>query len=347
MIDVGNTLYVTTPGAALRLDHDTVRVETDGTTALRVPLLRLSAIVCFASISISPSLIERCAEDGRGIVLLDRNGRFRARIEGPTKGNVLLRRAQHAALSDAEAPVRIARQIAAGKLQNSRHVLLRASRDTQDRGDQAVLVRAAEFLTESIVRLRDAGDLNMIRGLEGDAARTYFRAFGAMVREDRPSFSPSGRTRRPPRDRINALLSFLYALLRSECESALEGIGLDPQVGYLHALRPGRPALALDLMEEFRPVLADRLALTLVNRRQISAAGFRELPGGAIYLDDDTRKTVLGAWQKRKQDVIEHRVMRQKVPFGVVPHIQARLLARYLRGDIAHYPPFLYRSGGA
>lgn len=279
MIDVGNTLYVTTPGAALRLDHDTVRVETDGVTSLRVPLLRLSAIVCFGAISISPPLIERCADEGRSIVLLDRSGRFRARVEGPTKGNVLLRRAQHAALSDTDAPARIARQVAAGKLQNSRHVLLRASRDTQDRGDQTVLVRAAEFLTESIPRLRLAEDLNVIRGIEGDAARTYFRAFGAMIREDRAAFSPSGRTRRPPRDRINALLSFLYALLRSECASALEGIGLDPQVGYLHALRPGRPALALDLMEEFRPVLADRLALTLVNRRQIAASGFRELPG--------------------------------------------------------------------
>jgi CRISPR-associated protein Cas1 len=168
-----------------------------------------------------------------------------------------------------------------------------------------------------------------------------------MIREDRAAFAPSGRTRRPPRDRINALLSFLYALLRSECESALDGIGLDPHVGYLHALRPGRPALALDLMEEFRPVLADRLALTLVNRRQITADGFRELPGGAVYLDDETRKVVLGAWQRRKQEPVQHRVMRQKVPFAAVPHIQARLLARHLRGDLAHYPPFLYRSGGA
>lgn len=343
MIDVGNTLYVTTPGAALRLDHDTVRVETDGATSLRVPLLRLSGIVCFGAISISPPLVERCADEGRSLVLLDRTGSFRARIEGRTNGNVLLRRAQHLALTDAERPVQLARQFAAGKLQNSRHVLLRASRDAQDAGDRAVLLRAAESLTESIVQLRTAGDLNVIRGVEGDAARTYFRAFRAMVREDRPAFAPSGRTRRPPRDRINALLSFLYALLRSECESAIEGVGLDPQVGYLHALRPGRPALALDLMEELRPVLADRLALTLVNRRQVTAAGFRELPGGAVYLSDETRKSVLGAWQKRKQEGVEHRVMRQKVPLAVVPHVQARLLARHLRGDIAHYPPFLYR----
>jgi len=343
VIEVGNTLYVTTPGAALRLDHDTVRVEVEGQTTLRVPLLRLSGIVCFGAIAVSPRLIEQCADDGRSIVLLDRTGRFRARVVGHTTGNVLLRRAQHLALSDGERPSRIARQIAAGKLQNCRQVLLRAAREANNVSDRTVLARAGEFITEGLARLRSAADLNVVRGIEGDAARSYFRAFGAMVREDRPSFMPSGRTRRPPRDRINALLSFAYALLRSECESALEGVGLDPQVGYLHALRPGRPALALDLMEELRPVLADRLALTLVNRRQITASGFRELPGGAVHLDDDTRKTVLGAWQKRKQELVEHRVMKQKIPLGVVPHVQARLLARHLRGDIEHYPPFLYR----
>jgi len=343
MIEVGNTLYVTTPGAALRLDHDTVRVQVDGATALRVPLLRLSGIICFGAIAISPPLVERCAEDGRTLVLLDRTGAFRARIHGPVNGNVLLRRSQHLALSDGEWTVRIARQFAAGKLQNCRQILLRAARDTPDEGDRRILVRAGAFLTDGIVRLRTANDLNLVRGIEGDAARTYFGAFGAMVRESRHAFAPSGRTRRPPRDRINALLSFLYVLLRSECESALETVGLDPQIGYLHALRPGRPALALDMMEELRPVCADRLALTLVNRRQVTAEGFRDLPGGAVYLNDETRKTVLAAWQKRKQEPVEHRVMRQRIPLAVVPHVQARLLARHLRGDLSHYPPFLHR----
>lgn len=343
MLEAANTLYVTTPGAALRLDHDTVRVEVDGATALRVPLLRLSSIVCFSAALISPPLVERCADDGRPIVLLDRTGAFRARIEGRLKGNVLLRRAQHVALSDGEHTERIARQIAAGKLQNARHVLLRGAREARDPGDAAVLARAAEFLTEALVRLRDAAGLNVVRGIEGDAARTYFRAFTALVREDRAAFAPAGRTRRPPRDRTNALLSFLYALLRAECESALEGVGLDPQVGYLHALRPGRPALALDLMEELRPVVADRLALTLINRRQVRRDGFRELPGGAVHMDDDTRKEVLAAWQRRKQELVEHRVLGQKVPLGVVPHVQARLLARHLRRDLEHYPPFLHR----
>jgi CRISPR-associated protein Cas1 len=343
MTELGNILYVTTPNAALHLDHDTVRVAVDSETTLRVPLLRLSGIVCFGAISISPWLMQRCAEDGRSLVLLDRTGVFRARLEGPTKGNVLLRRAQHLALSDPERPARIGRQIAAGKLQNSRQVLLRAARETGEPSDARVLLRAAEFVTGGLVRLHAAEDLNTVRGIEGDAARAYFGAFGAMVRVDRASFAPSGRTRRPPRDRMNALLSFLYALLRSECVSALEGVGLDPQVGYLHALRPGRPALALDLMEEVRSVLADRLALVLVNRRQVRREGFRELPGGAVYLDDDTRRTVIGAWQKRKQEAVEHRVLREKVPLGLVPHIQARLLARHLRGDLEHYLPFLYR----
>lgn len=332
-----------TPGAALRLDHETVRVEVDGATALRVPLLRLSSLVCFGAISVSPALIERCADEGRSITLLDRNGGFRARIEGSTKGNVLLRRAQHLALSDEARPLEIARQLAAGKLRNCRQLLLRGAREAPDEGDQRRLLRAGEFLTDALVRLRSAREMNVLRGIEGDGARTYFGAFGCMVREDRAAFTPSGRTRRPPRDRINALLSFLYALLRSECESALEGVGLDPQVGFLHTLRPGRPALALDLMEELRPVLADRLALTLVNRRQVRAAGFRELPGGAVYLDDDTRRAVIAAWQQRKSDAVEHRVMREKVPLGLVPHVQARLLARHLRGDLEHYPPFIYR----
>lgn len=343
MAELGNVLYVTTTGAALHLDHDTVRVAVEGATTLRIPLLRLSGIVCFGAISISPFLMQRCAEDGRSLVFLDRTGAFRARVEGRTKGNVLLRRAQHLVLSDPVAPARIGRQIAAGKLQNSRQVLLRAARETSEPIDSAVLLRAAEFVTDGLARLHLAEDLNIVRGIEGDAARAYFGAFGAMVRIDRAAFAPSGRTRRPPRDRINALLSFLYALLRSECESALEGVGLDPQVGFLHALRPGRPALALDLMEELRSVLADRLALSMINKRQIDRDGFRELPGGAVYLNDDTRKAVIAAWQKRKQDVVEHRVMQDKVPLGLVPHVQARLLARHLRGDLEHYLPFLYR----
>ena len=338
-----NVLYVQTQGAVLHLDHDTVRVEADNETKLRAPLLRLSGIVVFGQVTITPFLIQRCAEDGRSIVWLDRHGRFKARVEGPTRGNVLLRRAQHLALSDPEHPWRIARQMVAAKIQNSRQLLLRAAREAASDDDRTVLAATAEQCADVLRRLREAQSLDVVRGAEGEAARAYFQAFGYMVRVDRERFAPDGRTRRPPLDRMNALLSFLYALLRNECASALEGVGLDPQVGYLHALRPGRPALALDLMEELRPVLADRLALTLVNRRQLQAEDFEEMPGGAVQLTETGRRTVLVAYQRRKEEEVEHRVLKQKVPLGLIPHVQARLLARHLRGDLKDYPPFLYR----
>jgi CRISPR-associated protein Cas1 len=343
MRELLNVLYVLTQGAMLHLDHDTVRIEVEHETKLRAPLIRLSGVVLVGQVSISPFLIQRCAEDGRSLVFLDRNGRFKARVEGQTRGNVLLRRAQHLALSHPDRPSLIARQIVAAKIQNCRQVLLRAARETSVAEDHLALEEAGERLAGILTRLHDTSDLDVIRGAEGEAARTYFGVFSHMVRADRATFGPDGRTRRPPRDRANAVLSFLYALLRSECASGLEGAGLDPQVGFLHALRPGRPALALDLMEELRPVLADRLALTLINRRQLQADHFEETPGGAVLLNDDGRRAVVAAYQRRKEDDVEHRVLKQRVPLGLVPHIQARLLARHLRGDLEHYPPFTYR----
>ena len=343
MHELLNVLYVQTQGAVLHLEHDTVRVEVERETRLRAPLLRLGGIVVFGQVTVTPFLIQRCAEDGRSLVWLNRHGRFKARVEGPTRGNVLLRRAQHLALSDAERPWLIARQIVAAKVQNSRQVLLRAAREAGEADDAAALAETAQRLATILERLRETRDLETVRGAEGEAARAYFGVFGRMVRADRASFSPDGRTRRPPRDRTNAVLSFLYALVRAECASALEGVGLDPQVGFLHALRPGRPALALDLMEEFRPVLADRLALTLVNRRQLKAEHFETTPGGAVHLTEEGRKTVIVAYQRRKEETVEHRVVKQKVPLGLIPHVQARLLARHLRGDLKVYPPFLYR----
>ncbi len=343
MIELLNTLYVLTQGAILHLEHDTVRVQLEGETLARFPLLRLSGIVVLGRVSVSPFLIQRCAEDGRSLAWLDQRGRFVARIEGPTRGNVLLRRAQHLALSDPEQPWRIARQVVAGKIQNSRLVLLRAAREAPGAADRAPLDEAAARLAAILTRLHDLHTLDEIRGAEGEAARAYFGVFGHMVRGDREAFTPDGRTRRPPRDRVNALLSFLYALLRIECIAALEGIGLDPQVGYLHTLRPGRPALALDLMEELRPVLADRLALTLINRRQLRPGHFEALPGGAFQLTDEGRRAVIAAYQRKKEEQLEHRVIKQKLPLGLVPHVQARLLARHLRGDLAEYPPFLSR----
>jgi CRISPR-associated protein Cas1 len=343
MHELLNVLYVQAQGAMLHLEHDTVRVVCERETKLRAPLLRLSGIVMFGQVSITPFLIQRCAEDGRSLVWLDRHGRFKARLEGQTKGNVLLRRAQHLALSDRERTTSIARQIVAAKLQNSRQVLLRGAREATTAEDRGTLADGATRLAEALLRLRQTTDLNTIRGAEGDAARTYFGVFRALLRLERDRFGPAGRSRRPPRDRANAVLSFLYALVRAECAAALEGVGLDPQVGFLHALRPGRPALALDLMEEFRPILADRLAITLVNRRQLTFDHLEDVPGGAVRLTDDGRRIVLVAYQQRKAEELQHRVLKQKVPLGLVPHIQARLLARHLRGDLKDYPPFVYR----
>jgi CRISPR-associated protein Cas1 len=343
MHELLNVLYVQTQGAYLALDHDTVRVVIEDETKLRVPLLRLGGITVFGQVSVSPFLVHRCAEDGRSLVWLGRNGRFKARVEGPVRGSVLLRRAQHLALSDPERPRRIARQIVAGKIRNCRNVILRAARESWDTVDGAALSSAASTLAGILRRLKAAGYLDEIRGAEGEAARIYFGVFGHMVRQERDKLAPAGRTRRPPRDAANALLSFLYALVRGECSSALEGVGLDPQVGFLHALRPGRPALALDLMEELRPILADRLAITLLNRRQLKTEHFENGLGGAVSLTEDGRREVIVAYQKRKEEQVRHRVVGQAVPLGLVPHVQARLLARHLRGDIKDYPPFLYR----
>jgi CRISP-associated protein Cas1 len=231
----------------------------------------------------------------------------------------------------------------AAKVQNCRCLLLRAAREDASPADQAELWGAADHLAAILRRLSTVEDLEVARGAEGEAARAYFDAFEHMIRYDRPGMAPDGRSRRPPRDPCNAVLSFLYALVRGECSSALEGVGLDPQVGYLHALRPGRPALALDLMEEFRPVLADRLAITLTNRRQLQATDFDEMPDGGVRLTEAGRKTVILAYQKRKEKEVEHRLLRKKIPLGLIPHVQARLLARHLRGDLKEYPPFLYR----
>lgn len=343
MHELLNVLYVVTPGAMLHLDHDAVRVEVEHETRARFPLIRLSGIVLLGRVMLSPYLIQRCADDGRSLVWLDDRGRFKARVEGATRGNVLLRRVQHLALSDEAATQSIARQIVAGKIQNSRQVVLRAARDTSNQGDREALGRAADRMAALLTPLRDSASLDTTRGFEGECASAYFEVFPRMLRADRRAFTTGRRTRRPPRDRLNAVLSFLYALVRSECASALEGVGLDPQVGYLHSIRPGRPALALDLMEEFRSVIADRMALTLINRGQLKPDQFDDLPGGAVHLSDAGRRVVIEAFQRRKQDEVEHRVMKQKVPIGLLPHLQARLLARHLRGDLAHYPPYLYR----
>lgn len=338
-----NTLYVTTEGAYLHLDHDTLKVKIEKENKLQVPIHHLGGIVCFGNVMISPAAMARCAEDGRFLVLLDRNGRFKARVEGPVSGNVLLRSAQHETMRDKTKTLNIAKNMVAGKIQNSRQIVLRGARESKNEEDRQTLKKITDKLASALSRLPNCQDIDQVRGIEGESARAYFSSFDRMVREARETFRLDGRNRRPPRDPINALLSFLYALLMNDCVAGAEGVGLDPQMGFLHVLRPGRAALALDLMEEVRSVLADRLALTLINRKQINKNHFIDRPGGAVHLHDKGRKEVVIAYQKRKQEEITHPLLNQKMPLGLIPHVQARLLARSLRGDMECYIPYIYR----
>ena len=338
-----NTLYVMTEGAYVRVDHETLRIEIKGETQLQVPLHHLGGIVCFGNVLVSPFAIHRCAVEGREIVFLDRNGRFKARMVGPTSGNVLLRLAQHRALSEKHTTLEIARAIVAGKVQNARRVLLRGAREAQDPDGEASLREAVDRHSGALEGLKSAMLLDEIRGSEGRAGQAYFGAFQHLVREDRETFQFNGRNRRPPRDPVNTMLSFIYALVLTDCVAGLEGVGLDPQVGYLHALRPGRPALALDLQEEFRAAVADRLALTLINRKQVTSQHFEQRPGGAVSLTDEGRRAVVVAYQKRKAEEVRHHLLDRMVPVGLLPHVQARLLARRLRGDLEHYVPYTLR----
>ena len=338
-----NTLYVTTPESYVHLDNNTVRLDIERETRLRVPLHHLGAVVCFGHVTVSLPLMHRLAEEGVALVLLDANGRFKARLEGAVSGNVLLRQAQHRAADDTALAVRLARNCIAGKVRNCRQVLLRGARESKLEEDAAILARGADDLAAALRALPTAGDLDTLRGVEGEAARQYFAALNRLVRPAaRDTFRMDGRSRRPPRDRVNALLSFLYSLLMNDCRSAIEAAGLDPQVGFLHALRPGRAALALDLMEEFR-FFADRLALSLINRGQLDADDFVEREGGAVLLEGDARKAVLVAYQERKQEATSHPLLAESLPFGLLPHVQARLLARTLRGDTDEYLPYLVR----
>lgn len=344
-----NTLYVNTQDSYLRLDNDTLRVQVGDETRLRVPLHHLQAVVCFGRVGLSLPLMHRLAEEAVALVLLDENGRFKARLEGATSGNVLLRRAQHTQSLSPVFALDFARACVAGKVRNSRQVLLRGARDAKSESDAAALVRGAQDLAATLRALPTAQDMDVLRGLEGEAARQYFDRQPMLVKANaRDQFSMDGRTRRPPRDRMNALLSFLYSMWMNDCRSALESVGLDPQVGFLHVLRPGRAALALDLMEEFRP-FADRLALSLVNRGQIGADDFVVREGGGVSLTGDARKAVVVAFQERKQEEVQHPVLAQSLPLGLVPLVQARLMARTIRtepdvsGEVSGYLPFLVR----
>jgi CRISPR-associated protein Cas1 len=338
-----NTLFVTTQGAYLSKDGETVSVQIEQEVALRVPIHTLQGIACFGRVSVSPFLLGFCAERGVGLSFLTESGRFLARVQGPVSGNILLRREQYRKSGIAAESAEVARSVVIAKIANCRNVVLRAVREKPNQPGAEALSRAAKRLAWVIEELQVPRPLDVVRGHEGDAARVYFEVFDHLITESKDSFFFCGRSRRPPLDNVNALLSFLYTLLTHDVAGALEGVGLDPAAGYLHRDRPGRPSLALDLVEELRPVLADRLALSMINRRQVRPDGFRKSESGAIEMDDSTRKQVLAAYQKRKQEEVVHPFLKERVQYGIVPHIQSLLLARHLRGDLDGYPSFLWR----
>jgi len=338
-----NTLFVTTQGAYLAREGLTVAVSVEHETLACIPIHTLHSIVCFGVVSCSPFLLQLASEHGVTVAFCTEHGRFIARMQGPVSGNVLLRRAQYRATDDAVLASGIARAVVLAKIANCRTVLLRAARESKNQAINQDFDTAASRLRRIQAQTETAPDLDLIRGMEGDAASTYFSAFDHLIVADKENFFFRGRTRRPPLDNLNALLSFLYTLLANDTAAALDAVGLDPQVGFLHRERPGRPSLALDLMEELRPVLADRLAVTLVNRRQVTADGFRTTESGGVIMSDETRKEVLTQWQLRKQEEMVHPFLGERVAFGLVPYIQALLLARYLRNDLDGYPAFFWR----
>lgn len=338
-----NTLFVFTQDAYLSKDGEAVAVKIEREVKLRLPIHNLGGIVCFGRISASPYLMAMCAEQGVAVSFCTEHGRFLARYSGFTPGNVLLRRQQYRWADDPARATEIVRSMLLGKLANSRTVLLRAAREHTDPDATDRLSRAATSLSASIEATRRAATVDELRGIEGDAAHTYFAVFQHLIRSTDAAFTFGGRTRRPPLDRVNALLSFLYAMLAHDARTACEACGLDPAVGYLHVDRPGRPGLALDLMEEFRAFLADRLAISLINLGQVKASGFTVTESGAVEMSEATRKEVVAAYQRRKQESIVHPFLNERTTIGLLVHLQARLLARFIRGDLDAYPPFIWK----
>jgi len=331
------------PDAYLACEGENVLVKIENEIKFRVPVHNLEGIVCFGFAGASPGLMHLCCERGVALSFFTEYGKFMGRVTGKISGNILLRRNQYRWTENEATAVRLAKRFITAKIINSRAVLSRAVRDHPEVVDLALLANVIKRMAEMVKQLDKAENLDIIRGIEGQAANLYFSAFDELLLSQKDSFNITGRNRRPPLDRINALLSFLYTLLTHEVVSALESIGLDPQAGFLHRDRPGRQSLALDVMEELRPHFADRLAVTLINRNQIDSEGFVLKENGAVIMDDNTRKEVLTAWQKRKQEEIIHPYLEEKVPLGLVPYIQAMLLARHIRGDIEDYPPFFWK----
>ncbi len=334
-----NSLYITRQGSYVHKERETVVIEHERKKLMQVPIHSVSGLFCFGNVLVSPALMGFCGEKGVNLAFFTEYGRFYGRLQGKKSGNVLLRRAQYNA--DESTRLEIARSAVAAKLVGCRNVLLRHQRN---HGATESLGMAIKHLAASIRLAKYVDNLESLRGIEGDAAAKYFCVFEELINENfREEFTFSGRNRRPPRDPVNALLSFVYSILGQDISAALNGVGLDPQVGYLHADRPGRDSLAQDLLEEFRPWLADRLVLSLINRKQLRATDFVTEASGAVRMSDDARKTLLVSYQERKQQEVMHPFLKEKVPIGIIPHIQAMLLARHLRKDLERYPPCVVR----
>jgi len=338
-----NTLYVTAQGAYLAKDGETVLIKIENEIRARFPVHTLSSIVCFGQVTCSPFLLGHCAAKDVAVSMLSSHGRFLARVQGPVSGNVLLRREQYRRAEDKGQSAEIARFFLVGKLTNSISIVSRSLRDHGDKGDQEKLNKSLAALRMHLAKLKKTLDLDALRGIEGKAAGDYFYVFDEHIVTQKDAFNFRSRNRRPPLDAVNCLLSFVYTLLYHDACSALETVGLDPAVGYLHRDRPGRMGLGLDLMEELRPVLGDRLVLSLINLGKVKPSGFKRTESGAVLMDDDTRKAVLVSYQERKQDELVHPFLQEKIPLGMVLFAQAQLLSRFLRGDLEAYPPFIWR----
>ncbi len=338
-----NTLYATNPDAYLSLDGENVVVLCGEEVLGRVPMINLQSVVSFGYRGVSPALMGACAERGVDLCFLTPHGRFLSRVVGPVHGNVLLRRAQQEWAADPARAVPVARMFLAGKIYNARWCLERVLRDHPARVDEAQVSSAIGEMRGALSALGAADSVETLMGIEGIAAKAYFGAFNQMILRNEIAFQFDGRNRRPPMDRVNALLSFAYTLLGNEVASALESVGLDPYVGFLHQLRPGRASLAQDLLEELRAPVAGRFVLTEINLGTVSADDFQRKENGAYYLRDDARKAFLAAWQRRKQEALTHPFLKEKIAWGLVPYAQAMLLARHLRGDLDAYPPFFWK----
>jgi CRISPR-associated protein Cas1 len=335
-----NTLYITKPDAYLSKDGLNLVVSIEQKEIFRIPIINIESIVYFGYLGMSPGAIKLCIDNNVSVAFLSPIGTYIGRIQSKTKGNVLLRIAQFQKYQDKEYALNISRNIIAAKIQNYRNILLRFNRDNQENHDIDV---ATTILKRCKNKSLSADSSDILRGIEGDAANTYFEVLPNMILQQQADFQFSGRNRRPPRDAINAMLSFAYTLLANDYTAALESVGLDPQIGFFHALRPGRPSLSLDLMEELRAYIGDRFVLTLINRKQITKKDFKQQTEDCVMLTDDGRRTFLQAWQSRKKEEIIHPFLNEKISIGLIPYVQAQLLARHLRGDLDVYPVFLIK----